>query len=83
MTAVFREVGTWPDFKEQFMSWVMRGLMAERLVFRSAVGKGSRAQVVGFILIMFSTSLCVTVVKSHRGWEWAWSGSSEGGAVRW
>ena len=53
--------------------------MAERFDFSSAVGKGSRSQVVGFILPMiFSTSCCVTCSKEHRGWAHPWLVLSEG-----
>ncbi len=38
--------------------------MADRLDLMSAVGRGSRGQVEGFIFLMRpSTSVCVTVVK--------------------
>lgn len=51
------------------MTLVIRGLMAKRLAFTRTVGRGSRAQVDGFIdLIMFSTSCCVVSEKQQKGW---------------
>ena len=44
--------------------------MIEMFVFTRAVGKGLRAQVEGFILLMMSsTSCCETSGKQWRGWE--------------
>lgn len=52
------------------MTLVIRGLIAQRLDFTKDVGKGSMAQVDGFIfLIMFSTSCCEMSEKQQRGWE--------------
>ena len=61
------------------MTFVMRGLMAWRLGFTRAVGKGSRAQVDGFIfLMMSSTSCCEMTKKQLRGWEIPGCGSAVG-----
>ena len=44
--------------------------MIEMFVFTRAVGKGSRAQVKGFILLMMSsTSCCETSGKQWTAWE--------------
>lgn len=52
------------------MILMIRGLMAQMLDFTRAVGKGSNAQVDGFIfLMMSSTSRCVISEKQQRGWE--------------
>jgi len=68
MTAVFRDVGTWPDRREWLMMLVIRGLIAEEWFFIRAEGNGSRAQVEGFIFLkMSSTSCCVMSVKQQRG----------------
>ena len=57
----------------------MRGLRAERFGFNMAVGKGSRALVVGFIFMMMaSTSCCVVLEKQLRGWAHPGCGSSGG-----
>lgn len=70
MMAVLRTAGTYPACREWFITVVIRGLMAEMLAFTRAVGKGSRAQVEGFILLMMSsTSRCETSGKQLRGWE--------------
>ena len=61
------------------MTLVMRGLRTERFDLSMAVGKGSRAQVVGFMFLMIaSTSCCVVVEKQHRGWAHPSCGSSVG-----
>ena len=79
MTAVFREDGTWPARRESLIILVMRGLRRVRWDFIRAVGKGSRAQVVGFILLMmFSASCCVMELKQHRGWAGPKCGSTVG-----
>ena len=68
MMAVLSARGTRDDWSERFMTFVMRGLMAQMLDFMRAVGKGSRAQVEGFILMMIpSTSHCVVAEKQLRG----------------
>jgi hypothetical protein len=65
--AVLSGGGTWPEINEWFIICVRRGLMADRFVLMSAVGKGSRGEVEGFIfLIRPSTSICVTVVKVFK-----------------
>ena len=64
ITAVLSGGGTRPEFNDWFIICVMRGLMADRFDLMSAVGKGSRGEVEGFIFLMKpSTSICVTVVK--------------------
>jgi len=71
--AVFRAGGTLPDRRESFITVVIRGLRTDMFIFSRDVGKGSRAQVVDFILlIIFSTSCCVISGKQCRGsdfWE--------------
>jgi len=47
-----RGEGTWPDWREWFTVFVIRGLMAERFDFIRIVGKGSRAQEDDFIFLM-------------------------------
>ena len=77
--ADFKAGGTWPDRSERLMTVVMRGLMAVMWDFSRAVGKGSRGQVDGFILLMMlSTSRCVVVVKQQRGWEITGCGAKVG-----
>ena len=58
------------------MIFVINGEMTEVFVFSRADGKGSRAQVVGFVfLIICSTSSCVTSEKEQRGWTISDGGS--------
>ena len=65
------------------MILVMKGEMAEMLAFSSAEGKGSRAQVDGFIfLITSSTSPCVMLKKEQRGWTFSDCGSTVGGGAQ-
>ena len=60
-----------------FITVVIRGLMIEIFVFTRAVGKGSRTQIEGVILLMMSsTSCCETSGKQWRGWEFADCGST-------
>lgn len=66
--ADFRADGTIPDWREWFIIVVIRGLRTEVFTFTRTVGKGSRAQVVGFILlIIVSTSCCEISGKRCRG----------------
>ena len=68
MMAVLSAEGTRPVWSERFMILVMRGLNVQVYSFNRVVGKGSRAQVEDFILLMIpSTSRCVVVVKQQRG----------------
>ena len=61
MTAVFNADGIWSARRQRFLILVMNGEMAEVFAVSRADGKGSRAQVVGFMfLIISSTSSCVT-----------------------
>ncbi len=61
------------------MTLVIKGLITQTFDFTKDVGKGSRAQVDGFIfLIMFSTSCCEIYEKRHRGWEIPGCGSTVG-----
>jgi len=49
---------------------VIRGLGTEVFAFTRAVGKWSRAQVVGFILLMIFSTSCLAISGKHfRGWE--------------
>lgn len=64
IAAILRGEGTWPDWSEWFIVFVMRGLMAERFDFIRIVGKGSRAQEDDFIFLMIpSISSCETSEK--------------------
>ena len=64
------------------MILVMRGLNVKMWSLISVVGKGSRAQVEGFILVMIpSTSLCVVVEKQQRGQEITGRRGGETGGV--
>lgn len=70
------------------MILVIRGLRTERLDFTRAMSKGSRALVVGFILLMISSTMCcVMVEKQHRGLLTPGSGSTiqtaEAGELQW
>ena len=68
ITAYLSGGGTWPEFNEWFIICVMRGLMADRLDLMSAVGRGSRGEVEGFIFFMRpSTSICVSLCKWMDG----------------
>lgn len=61
------------------MVLVIRGLMAQMFDLTRVVGKGSRAQVEDFILLMVSsTSRCVMLEKQQRGWETAGCGMAVG-----
>lgn len=56
------------DWSERFTAVVMRGLMAQMCCLIRAVGRGSRAQVEGFIFLMVSsTSRCVMGEKQQGG----------------
>ncbi len=58
--------------------WI-KGLITQIFDFTKDVGKGSRAQVDGFIfLTMFSTSCCEMSEKRHRGCEIPGCGSTVG-----
>ncbi len=81
MTAVFNADGIWPARREWFMILVMRGEMAEMFAFSRVERNGSRAQVVGIIFLMTSsTSPCVASEKEQRGWTFSDSGSTVWGA---
>ena len=80
--AVFNVDGTRPDWREWLMAFVIRGLMEQMFSFIWDVGKGSRAQVEGFIFLMISsTSCCVVVEKQQRGREIDGRGPGEAGSV--
>ena len=61
------------------MTFMMRGLRTERFDLTMAVGRGSRAQVVGFILLMMASRSCwVMLEKLLRGWAHPGCGYSGG-----
>ena len=68
------------------MTVVIRGQRAELCAFTRAVGKGSRAQVEGFIpLMMFCTSSGVISGKEQRGdviSVWGLAAGTDGGRNR-
>lgn len=56
MTAVLRADGIWPACREWLITCVIRGFMAHMLALIRAVGKGFKAQVEDFILLMMSST---------------------------
>ena len=65
--ACFKMEGTWPVWREWFITEVIRGLRTVIWVFTREGGRGSRAQVMGFIFLMkFCTSSEETRGKELR-----------------